>query len=214
MYGFKKNVPILNYFSENRSKIIFSSGIYLVIYDTRQKQQKVLEKHQGNISCISQSLCGNLCVSGSKGELSHSIIVWNIIEEHMVQQILNPHKLQEGLQGVDQIRFTSNSQYVISIGGVFLHQSVCIWDWKNEPDCPVSCVSLPSGKVYSCLNTHPLQQSRFLVSSKTTCIFFTFDETRGELLQHNPGSVEKEFGKSSGHLVHTLFIRQVFSKEY
>ena len=153
-------------------------------------------------------------MSGCKGKVTHSIVVWDIEGEKMVQRISNPHGSTDrnqgvqGEQGVDQIRFTSNTQLIISIGGIFSQQTVCIWDWRNEPECPLSCVSTPSGKMFSCLNVHPLQSNRFLLSNKTSCIFFMYDETRGELLQHNPGSVEKEFGKSSGHLVQTLFIRK------
>ena len=54
---------------------------------------------------------------------------------------------------------------------------------------------------------HPVNPDQFLVSSKTTVTFFSFDQASSELSSHNPGSIEKEFGKSCGHLTQSVYMR-------
>ena len=62
-------------------------------------------------------------------------------------------------------------------------------------------------KVYSFVGAHPTLPDQFLVSSKTTVTFFSFDPNTSELGSHNPGSIEKEFGKSCGHLTQSVYLR-------
>ena len=75
------------------------------------------------------------------------------------------------------------------------------------PESPVCCVPMKAGKVFSSISVHPLVPAQFLVSSKTTATFFSLDQDTCQLASHNPGSVEKEFGKSCGHLTHSVFLR-------
>ena len=163
--------------------------------------------HENSITCTAKSRSGNLCVSGDKGDNPHLIIVWSVNDEQPLQKIRNPHDFKAGPRGVDQIDISSDDQLLFSLGGVASDQSVCIWDWKNAPESPLARLPLKSGKVYNHLSAHSKEPSLFLVTSKTTCLFFSYDDTHGELLQNNPGSVDKEFGRSSGHLTHTIFIR-------
>ena len=114
--------------------------------------------------------------------------------------------------GVSCLQFSAEDKWLISVGGC--HQSLCVWDWKDSPESPVACVPLKAGKVFSVVACHPTNMNQFLVSSKTTVTFFSLDPATSELLSHNPGSVEKEFGKSCGQLTHSVFLRhsrQVFS---
>ena len=62
-------------------------------------------------------------------------------------------------------------------------------------------------KVYSFVGVHPANPDQFLVSSKTTVTFFSYDQSSSELCSHNPGSIEKEFGKSCGHLTQSVYLR-------
>ena len=57
------------------------------------------------------------------------------------------------------------------------------------------------------LSVHPTQSDLFLVTSKTTATFFNYSSRRGELLATCPGSIDKEFGRSSGHVTQALFLR-------
>ena len=36
---------------------------------------------------------------------------------------------------------------------------------------------------------------------------YSLDPATSQLLSHNPGSVEKEFGKSCGHLTQSIYLR-------
>ena len=90
---------------------------------------------------------------------------------------------------------------------VIYEHSLSVWDWKNSPESPLSSVSLKSGKLFSSISVHPTIPAQFLVSSKTTLTFFSLDSSSSQLSSHNPGSVEKEFGKSCGHLTQSIFLR-------
>jgi hypothetical protein len=57
------------------------------------------------------------------------------------------------------------------------------------------------------ISVHPTLSHLFMATSKTTASFFSYSARRGELLATCPGSVDKEFGKSSGHLTQALFLR-------
>ena len=80
-----------------------------------------------------------------------------------------------------------------------------------HPESPVSCVPMKAGKLFSSIACDPVTPTQFLVSSKTTVTFFSLDPATSQLLSHNPGSVEKEFGKSCGHLTQSIYLR--YSKE-
>jgi hypothetical protein len=54
---------------------------------------------------------------------------------------------------------------------------------------------------------HPTLADLFLVTSKTTATFFSYSKRRGELAVNCPGSIDKEFGRSSGHITQALFLR-------
>ena len=100
-----------------------------------------------------------------------------------------------------------DDKLIYSLGGAPPDQTICVWDWKSAPESPLCRMQLKSAKIYNRVVAHPTEANLFLVSSKTTVLFFYYDEDRGELLQTNPGSVDKEFGRSSGHLTQTIFIR-------
>ena len=57
------------------------------------------------------------------------------------------------------------------------------------------------------LSVHPTQSDLFLVTSKTTATFYNYSSRRGEQLATCPGSIDKEFGRSSGHVTQALFLR-------
>ena len=80
---------------------------------------------------------------------------------------------------------------------------MCLWDWKDSPEGPLSCVPMRQGKVgilllllllvqvYSQVAVHPVHPDQFLVSSKASLTFFTFDQSSSQLHSYCPGSVEK-----------------------
>ena len=68
---------------------------------------------------------------------------------------------------------------------------------------------MKAGKLFSSISCHPAISTQFLVSSKTTVTFFSLDPATSQLLSHNPGSVEKEFGKSCGHLTQSIYLRYI-----
>ena len=135
----------------------------------------------------------------------------------------NPH----GSYGVENVQFSADDKWLVSVGGSSSNQSVCVWDWKNSPgkyfilskhhlvnpdliyllESPVSSVPMKTGKLFSTICCHPTIATQFLVSSKTTITFFNLDTSTSQLLSHNPGSVEKEFGKSCGHLTYSVYLR-------
>ena len=39
---------------------------------------------------------------------------------------------------------------------------------------------------------------------------YSLDPATSQLLSHNPGSVEKEFGKSCGHLTQSIYLRYLW----
>ena len=166
--------------------------------------------HENNISCTAKTQTGSYCISGDQGERPHLIIVWSVYDEQAIQTIRNPHDVKTGRGGVDQVGMSADDKLLFSLGGVASDQSVCVWDWKDAPESPLAIMSLKSGKIYNHLTPHPCEASMFLVTSKTTCLFFNYDDTHGELLQCNPGSVDKEFGRSSGHLTTAIFIRYTY----
>ena len=179
----------------------------MVIYNTAKKHQKLLEQHQNNVSCTGKSSCGRFCVSGDKGEHPHSLVVWSVEEECCLQKIPSPYGSQDGVQGVDQVQMSADARFVYSLGGASTHQTVCVWDWKSAPESPLASIAVRNGRLFSCLSVHPVEPTLFLVTSRTTATFFNYSEDKGELLQHNPGAVDKEFGRSAGHLMQAIFIR-------
>ena len=155
------------------------------------------------MSCLSRSQTGCYLASGDRGPDHHALYVWSVGGRKPVLRLLNPH----GTHGVDVVAFTANDRWLVSVGGAANHQSVCVWDWTNAPETPVSCTALAHNKLFSYIAVHPRDENQFLVSSKTTATFFLLDTNTSELRSHNPGSVEKEFGKSVGHLTQSVYLR-------
>ena len=162
------------------------------------------------MSCLSRSPSGSYIGSGDSGPEQHSVFVWSVISRRPVLRMTSPHMAG----GVAALQFTADDKWLITVGGSTSHQSLSLWDWKESPESPVASIPLRAGKVFSVIACHPVNANQFLVSSKTTVNFFSLDPATSELLSHNPGSVEKEFGKSCGQLTHSVFLRnsrQVFS---
>ena len=171
---------------------------------------KILEGHRNPVSCLTRSPSGSYVGSGDSGPEQHSVFVWSVISRRPVLRMTNPHLTG----GVAALQFSADDKWLITVGGSTSHQSLSLWDWKESPESPVASVPLRAGKVFSVIACHPANTNQFLVSSKTTVTFFSLDPATSELLSHNPGSVEKEFGKSCGHLTQSVYLRnsrQVFS---
>ena len=81
--------------------------------------------------------------TGDVGPDQHSIFVWSVISKKPVLKMSNPH----GSHGVEALQFTAADKWLVTVGGSSSHQSVCLWDWKNSPESPVSCVQMKAGKV-------------------------------------------------------------------
>ena len=159
---------------------------------------------------LARSNSGSYLGSGDTGAEQHSVLVWSVLSRRPVLRLASPH-VSGGVLG---LQFSAEDRWLITVGGSTSHQSLCVWDWKDSPESPVSCLPLKSGKVFSVIACHPSNPNQFLVSSKTTVTFFCLDPVTSELQSHNPGSVEKEFGKSCGQLTQSVFLRnsrQVFS---
>ncbi len=89
--------------------------------------------------------------------------------------------------------------YVIRLGQSSIVQAA-LGDQKVSYPCYVGFDSYA-------VSVHPTLSHLFMATSKTTASFFSYSARRGELLAASPGSVDKEFGKSSGHLTQALFLR-------
>ena len=103
---------------------ILSKLFYLINFSL-----KILEGHRNNISCLARSHSGSYLASGDIGADQHSAMVWSVISKRPVLRMTNPH----GAHGVENVQFTCDDKWLVTVGGSHSHQSVCVWDWKNSP---------------------------------------------------------------------------------
>ena len=104
---------------------------------------QILVGHRNNVTCLAKSNNGTYLASGDVGPDQHSVFVWSVISKKPVLKMTNPH----GSHGVEALQFTAADRWLVTVGGSSSHQSVCLWDWKNSPESPISCVPMKAGKV-------------------------------------------------------------------
>ena len=174
-----------------------------VIMDVRRGEQQLLQGHRNNVNCLARSHNGSYLASGCVGPDQHAVFVWSVISGKPVVRLASPH----GSHGVEAVAWVAADRWLVTVGGAGAGQTAKLWDWRDGPESPLASTPLRAGKVHTQVSVHPCKPEQFLVSSKTALTFLTFDTVTSELASHNPGSVEKEFGKSCGHLTQSVFLR-------
>ena len=203
LYGYNSKVPVHCLYTLREHLLAFAGAHHVVIMDVKKAEQEVLQGHRNNVTCLAKSHNGAYLASGDSGVETSSVFVWSVTSRKPVVRLSNPH----GAPGVEAVEFTAADRWLVTVGGSSSHQSVCLWDWKDGPEGPLACVPMKPGKVWAQVASHPTLPNQFLVGSKTSVTFFQFEQSSGELASHCHGSVEKEFGKSCGHITQSVYLR-------
>lgn len=125
--GYNKDIKdgVHNLTDKERCAIFYSAAHTGVIYDYREKEQKLLQGHCNKITCTACSEDKSLIVTADSGRDS-MLVVWDSFEGIPKRTYFNPYE-----NGICALDISSNSQYLVTISDDE-NQAVSIWDLFNE----------------------------------------------------------------------------------
>ncbi|XP_029176006.1 cilia- and flagella-associated protein 52 [Nylanderia fulva] len=140
--GIMKNALRLH---PDEKHFLYPMGHKVVIRNIESSKQRFLSGHTNNVSALCVSPCGKYVASGQNNHLGFKamVIIWNY-EEGTMMGSYETHKV-----GVEDLCFTCNSDFLVSLGGRD-DGNVIVWDvQKNSLICGSFASNDTSGDAYN-----------------------------------------------------------------
>ena len=205
--GYNKDIldGIHNLTNNERTEIFYSSAHTGVIYDYREKTQKLLQGHCNKITCTACSIDKSLIVTADSG-VDSMIVVWDSMYGNAKRTYFSPYE-----NGVCAVDLSTDARYLATISND-QEQQISIWDLHNE-DLNEPFVSTKfkyaGGDRQTIVKFNPTNVYELVAHGKRKLGFFSWKEDDEELSFYVPILDSTAFSnkeKSNADLTSTVFI--------
>ncbi|KAL3317686.1 Cilia- and flagella-associated protein 52 [Cichlidogyrus casuarinus] len=128
--GIKGQIPNGLMIHPNNKHMIYTLGCAVIIEEIDGGHQEILQGHSNDVVCADVSKCGTYLASGQATHMGFmaDIIVWDFASRIQLATYA-VHKVR-----VTSIHFSTNSKYIISLGG---QDDGCVIVWSLEKRTPL-----------------------------------------------------------------------------
>lgn len=205
--GYNKDIldGIHNLTNNERTEIFYSSAHTGVIYDYREKTQKLLQGHGNKITCTACSVDKSLIVTADGGADS-MIVVWESTTGVSKRTYFNPYE-----KGVCAVDLSADARYLATISND-QEQQVSIWDLYNDQlNEPIASARFKyaKGDRQSIVKFNPSKVYELVAHGKKKLGFFNWSENSDEIEYYVPiidSTAFEKKEKSNADLTSTVFI--------